>query len=126
MTFNCQHQRKRKKTITVNLQLSSTEFISNSVQVADRCGLSISSQLLLTSQIVNSSGGNLCDFSLSKTSIWRKRESVREELAKSIRAEWLKGNPKHLVLHWDTKICHSSSNKKQERIAVIISGTSSG
>lgn len=124
--FQLPSPKKRKKPVTVDLQFSATKLISTSVQVADRCGISISNQLLLTSQIVNSGGGNISDFSLSKSSIWRKRSSVRAELAKTIKLEWLKENPKHLIVHWDTKIFQTSSNKKQERIAVIISGSNSG
>ena len=36
-------------------------------------------------------------------------------------AECLKDNRKHLIQHWNIKFFHSSSNKKQEKIVVIIS-----
>jgi hypothetical protein len=123
--FNSAKKRKLRSS-TIELAVSPATLIKDSVQVADRCGLSINSQLLLTSQIVTSSGGNLADFSLSRTSVWRSRLAIRKQISEKIKTEWLRTNPKHLIVHWDTKIFNSSLNKNKERIAVILSGCSSG
>jgi hypothetical protein len=39
--FKLPSPKKRKKPVTVDLQFSATELVSTSVQVADRCGISI-------------------------------------------------------------------------------------
>ena len=53
---------------------------------------------MLTSKFVILSGGNLSDFNLSKKSVWRQRVSTRREQSESIKAEWLKSNPRHLII----------------------------
>lgn len=86
--------KKRKlRSTTIDLQVSSKTLIKDSVEVADRCGLSVSSQLLLTGQIITSAGENPSDFSLSKSSVWRNRLAVRKEIAENIKTGWLRKNP---------------------------------
>ena len=116
---------KKKKPTTVELHVP-VQLINNSSITADRCGVSLSSQLLLRSKFVTLSGGNLSDFHLSKTSVWRQRVSARREQSESIKAEWLKSNPRHLIIHWDTKVFAIQSGKKEERIAIILSGSTTG
>jgi hypothetical protein len=51
--LNSAKKRKLRST-TINLQISSKNLIKDSVQVSDRCGLSVSSQLLLKAKIITS------------------------------------------------------------------------
>lgn len=77
---------RRKTPEAVNLRISPSDLITGSAQCADRIGLSVRSHLLISADFVSRAGGNLSDFSLSKSSIWRKRLATRIELAAAIKS----------------------------------------
>ncbi len=136
---------RRKTPEVVTLRISPYELITGSAQCADRIGLSVRSHLFISADFVGRAGGKLFDFSLSKSSIWRKRLATRIELSATIKngmtksfiiylylfniifiSDWLKNNPKNLIVHWDTKLFSLNDGQKQERIAVIVSGCQTG
>lgn len=39
---------------------------------------------------------------------------------------WLKEKPKYAVIHWDSKMIEFVTGKKEERVAIIVSGANSG
>lgn len=69
---------RRKTPEAVNLRISPSDLITGSAQCADRIGLSVRSHLLISA--------DLSDFSLSKSSILRKRLATRIELAAAIKS----------------------------------------
>lgn len=77
---------RRKTPEAVNLRISPSDLITGSAQCADRIGLSVRSHLLISADFVSRAGGNLSEFSLSKSSIWRKRLASRIELAAAIKS----------------------------------------
>lgn len=136
---------RRKTPEVVTLKISPSELITGSAQCADRIGLSVRSHILISADFVGRAGGKLSDFSLSNSSIWRKRLATRIELSATIKngmtksfiiylylfnkifiSDWLKNNQKNLIVHWDTKLVSLNDGQKQERIAVIVSGCQTG
>lgn len=58
--------------------------------------------------------------------MWRQRTCEPEKLAKEIMENWLKEKPKYAVIHWDSKMIEFVTGKKEERVAIIVSGANSG
>ena len=120
---------KKRKEIqdSTCLTVPTTKLLQATSEVSDLCGLSIRDHLLLTSRMVNVGGGNIAEFSLSVSSAWRQRNAARETLAKQIKEKWLlEDKPKYAVLHWDSKMLTFFCGKKEERVAILVSGASSG
>jgi hypothetical protein len=64
---------RRKTPEVVTLRISPSELITGSAQCADRIGFSVRSHIFISADFVGRAGGKLSDFSLSNSSIWRKR-----------------------------------------------------
>ena len=91
-------------------------------EVADRCRLSVRQQLLVQSSIINSSGGNVGECSMSLSTVWRQRTNTRMQIAEKIKRDWLEIKPEHVVIHWDSKLIGFVTGRTEERIAVLVSG----
>lgn len=124
-SFNVNNKRKKKDN-KVSLVIPANAITKATSQVADRIGLSVRGHLLLQSRLVNIGGAELGQFSLSTSTVWRQRTCEREKLAKEIMENWLKEKPKYAVIHWDSKMIEFVTGKKEERVAIIVSGANSG
>lgn len=118
--------KKKQKVDNASLILPTASLLEETSELSDRCGLSIRDQLLEASRLVNVVGGNIGDFSLSVSTAWRQRNAAREQIAKDIKEKWIKDKPKYAVLHWDSKMMTYFSGKKEERVAILVSGANSG
>ena len=118
--------KKRKTPLTATLEVSAKQLSSVTAAVADRCRLSFRQQFLLQSTIITKSGGELNNMSMSVATVLRQRKTAREKTVESIKADWEINKPKKAVLHWDSKLFHSTSDQNEERIAVLISGSLNG
>jgi hypothetical protein len=117
-------QKKRSPLVTIQIPVSN---LSRSVTpVSERCGLSIRDQLLVTSSIIVNSGGSTEQFPLSVGTIHRQRKIARRQLSKQIFAKWIQEKPEFPVLHYDAKLINFLSHGKEERLAILISGSPSG
>lgn len=72
------------------------------------------------------SGGTLDAMSMSVSTVWRQRRTARENAVVIIKEKWLSTKPKCAVLHWDSKLIQLISSRKEERVAVLISGSVEG
>lgn len=118
--------KRKQATDNACLIVPTNKLLEATSEVSDRCGLSIRDQLFVTSRLVNVGGGNIEDFSLSVSSAWRQRNSAREQIAEKIKEKWLEEKPKFAVVHWDSKMMSFFSGKKEERVAILVSGALSG
>ena len=115
---------KRDPLVTIQIPVSS---LSRSVTpVSERCGLSIRNQLLVTSSVIVNGGGSIEEFPLSVGNIHRHRKLARSQLSKQIYEKWVKDKPDFLVLHYDAKLINFLSHGKEERLAILVSGSPSG
>ncbi len=118
--------RRKKSSENVSLSLPAKELSKVMSQVFDRTNIFVRKQLLVKSAIINSGGESVNSFSLSVSSVWRQRAAERKLKAKEVKENYLKNKPKYTTVHWDSKIIKLVSGKKEERVAMLVSGASSG
>ncbi|KZS02690.1 Cc8K15.2-like protein [Daphnia magna] len=85
-----------------------------------RWNLSISDDLAVQAAFTKKGGGNLNDVLLSVATVSRHRRQNREEISNQIREKFVK--PSFLLIHWDSKLIRYLTGKKDERVAILISG----
>lgn len=117
--------KRKKSSENVSLSLPAKELSKVMSQVFDRSNISVRKQLLVQSAIINSGGESVDSFSLSVSSVWRQRAAERKLKAKEVE-NYLKNKPKYTTVHWDSKLTKLVSGKKEERVAILVSGASSG
>jgi hypothetical protein len=88
--------------------------------------LSIRNQLLFTAGVIVNAGGSTDEIPLSVGSVHRHRQSARERYATEAFNKWITEKPDFPVLHCDSKMFASTTGEKEERLAVIISGSLQG
>ncbi|KZS04710.1 Cc8K15.2-like protein, partial [Daphnia magna] len=118
--------KRKKSSENVSLSLPAKELSKVMSQVFDRSNISVRKQLLVQSAIINSGGESVNSFSLSVSSVWRQRAAERKLKAKEVKENYLKNKPKYTTVHWDSKLIKLVSGKKEERVAILVSGASSG
>ena len=118
--------KRRKSARTVPINVPSNNISEILSPAADRSGISIRQQLRLTTTLLTSSGGSLDGISLSRSTVHRQRKTAREKNAERIKESWKKAKPQFTVLHWDSKLFQNVSGEKQDRVAVVISGSVDG
>jgi hypothetical protein len=118
--------KRKKSSDNVSLSLPEKELSKVMSQVFDRSNISVRKQLLVQSTIINSGGESVNSFSLSVSSVWRQRAAERKLKAKDVKENYLKDKPKFTTVHWDSKLIKLVSGKKEERVAILVSGASSG
>ncbi|XP_045029217.1 uncharacterized protein LOC123471626 [Daphnia magna] len=79
-----------------------------------------------SSTIVTSNGGSLDEMSMSVSSVFRQRRAAREKTVAALKEKWLSTKPKFCVLHWDSKLITLISGRKEDRVAVLVSGSVEG
>jgi hypothetical protein len=124
--FTPSRSKKRKTAASISLNIPSRQLSEVVTPAADRSGLSIRQQLLIQSTIVTSSGGSLDEMSMSVSTVLRQRRVAREKTVAIIREKWSSTKPKFGVLHWDSKLIQLLSGRKEEHVAVLVSGSAEG
>lgn len=80
----------------------------------------------MQSTIATGSGGSLNDTSMSLSTVCRHRNAAREKEMKKIKDNWFLSKPKFAILHWDSKLIQFLSERKEERVAVLVSESVDG
>lgn len=135
--FNCVVSKVtsyKKRTGQVIIELTPDELIEATSTVAARFKVGIRPQTAMLSAILNKSGVDLNETSISRTSVHRKRFQVLDRQRDKMRQETietLKGN--QLILHFDGKIveqqqemCEGGMMVDCERIAVSVTSPQFG
>ena len=73
--------------------------------------------------VLNAAGGDLNDFVISKDTVIRERNKRREVIATKVKSEFEAKKPKFGCLHWDGKLVDEMLGTKDERLAVLVSGS---
>ena len=115
----------REKSDTVTLQVPRKRIVQETAIIAKRFKISLSGQTAITSNIINSSGGNVDDFTISRTSVWRHGHKAISDTAEEVRNKFdnIKEG-KLLTIHLDMKAVEEITKGrklKKERLAVIVS-----
>ncbi|KAI9557170.1 hypothetical protein GHT06_016977 [Daphnia sinensis] len=124
--FTPSNQKRRRTAETVSLEIPSQRLSVVVASAADRSGLSIRQQFLIQSTIVTSNGGSLDEMSMSVSCVFRQRRAPREKTVAALKEKWLSTKPKFCVPHWDSKLITLISGRKEERVAVLVSGSVEG
>ena len=75
------------------------------------------------SSVLIASGADLDDFSLSKDTVRVHRNSNRDKIAADVKSDFEDKKPKFGCLHWDGKLLENVMGTKDERLAILISGS---
>jgi hypothetical protein len=119
-------QKAKMRAPLVNIQIAVSNLSRSVTPVAERCGLSIRYQLLVTSSLIVNGRGSTEEFPSSVGTIHHDRKLARCQLSKQI-YKWMNlKKPDFPVLHYDAKLINFLSHGKEERLAILISGSSSG
>ena len=110
---------------TMHLDMPRKVLASSAVStMADRLKMSYSATAGIASAILKAGGANLGDFAVSASTSNRSRKKERAAISKDVKKEFQSKKPVHVTLHWDGKLLENdSTGTKEERQAVLISGT---
>ena len=118
-------KRKRSREDFVTLQVPRKRIANETAICAKRFKISISGQVALTSNFINSSGGDLNDFSVSRTTVWRQGQSAISDAAGQVREKFENiKDGKLLTVHLDMKAVQEITKGrklKQDRLALVVS-----
>ena len=90
-------------------------------QAVDRGDISVRMATMIVSAVIKVGGGDVMDYTLSKSSSMRSLHSTRKTISESCAATFHEESLEHCTIHWDSKIVNG-----QERLAISISGCSNG
>ncbi len=63
---------------------------------------------------------------MSVSTFWRQRKTAREKNCRGHQGKMVSTKPKFGLLHWDSKLIQLISGRKEERVAVLFSGSVEG
>ena len=117
-------ERKQKKRPVVSLSLNPTEWSKTVNIVADKHHISHRGLTEVMSAAIHSGSGSINDLSLSKDTVLRHRNKIREHKTKSIYQTNIKAiktseNNRYL-LHWDGKMLHGLEHVETSSEVVTI------
>lgn len=106
----------------VHLSLPRKTLLSETAEVATRCGISHRQHIALTSKFIKVGGGELADTSISVSTSYRQRKDATIEKSKEIKKKFSENMPKYLVVHWDSKVIkYAHHHETDDRLAIIVS-----
>ena len=73
--------------------------------------------------ILKASGADLNSFNISNSTLLRQRNKAREVISVQVKSEFNSKKPDFACLHWDGKLIDNVTGSKDERLAVLISGS---
>ena len=111
--------KNRNKGRTLNLPKNPLEEGTIS-QMVDRLKLSANQTTGFLGAVIVASGGDLNQFSVSKTTTLKTRKNNREKKSTEIKLSF--PAPQHCVLHWDSKIL-KIGDTTSDRLAILVSGS---
>ena len=110
--------KKMKKHDSIMLDLPTKNIGEITATLASRLRLSINSELSIFARVILAGSGNLSDFVLSRTTLWRQRIEAEKKAVDKIKSDFNVKNPEFIVLHWDSKQVKFESGKTQEHLAI--------
>ena len=117
--------KRKKSSDMVSLQVSKKKIIEETAVIAKRFNFSISGQAAIMSNIINSSGGDVNDFTLSRASVWRHGQVAISDAAEDVRDKFENIKEGKLwTCHLDMKAVKEITKgrkQKKERLALIVS-----
>ena len=106
----------------VHLSLPRKTLLSETAEVATRCGISHRQQIALTSKLIKVGGGELADTSMSVSTSYRQRKQATQKISDEIKEDFSKHIPKYLIVHWDSKVIkYAHHHETDDRLAIIVS-----
>ena len=78
----------------------------------------------VVASVLEAAGANLEDFTISKDTVHRQRNKMREEIANQVKAEFEDKKLEFACLHQDGKLIDNIMGSKDGRLAILISGAS--
>mgnify|MGYP003345396186 FL=1 len=115
-------RRTSTPTRSIALYIPAQGLTKHFTPLADRLRLSSRELLAIQSKVITVGGANVEQTKLSLTTVRRQRTRTREEISERIRNNFVP--PQYPSIHWDGKLIQRLSGKKEDRIAVFISGYS--
>jgi len=119
--FECKSKKRHSESVTLNVprQILKSPGVC---EMLDRTKMSTRAAMGNISSFIKASGGDLKDFSLSKSCIWETRNAKRIEEYNNFYKNFQP--PKHGVIGWDGKIVNDvlGTHKNVEYLAVVLSG----
>lgn len=117
--------RKKRRPDFVTITLPTKTLADITADVCKASSISFRATTSVLAKVISSGGGNLDDFTLSKSSIHSKTNVKVKESAKNIRIEQKsKLSGRALTLHFDGKLVRDFTNGKianRERCAILVS-----
>ena len=89
----------------------------------DRLKLSDNASTMLIASFIKACGGDITEFSLSRSTIRRARVANRFQISHEIMTSFIEDLPQDIALHWDGKLTEDRFGSKYEALTVIVSGT---
>ena len=104
---------------SVNLQITKRIADTAVSSALDRNKISDGAATFLLAAVIQSGGGDLHNFRLSRSTLHRRRSANRKEQSEQLRDEFVP--PADTTIHWDGKLLEDDTGKA-ERLAVMVSG----
>ena len=119
-----QPRAKTRKSDTVTVEVPKKIFDdSNVVAMLDRTKVSSRTALCVVAAVLKTANADLNDFSTSQSTLRRTRDRQREATAAAVMQDFIAHVPRACALHWDGKLVGNVVGTKDERLAVLVSGS---
>lgn len=111
-----------RKSSEVTLTLPRKDLMRGSAELATRCRVSNRVATAMTAKFVKLGGGELKEFSLSKTTSHRHRNAEIIKSEETIKQNFKTHMPQFLIIHWDGKVIkYEHRRESDERLAIVAS-----
>ena len=108
--------------VMIQLSLPKKTLLTETADVATRCGISHRQEIALTSKILKVGGATLEGTSISVSTSHRQRRQAVEMKSEKLKQDFIAHMPKYLVLHWDGKVIkYAQRRETDDRLAIIVS-----
>ena len=110
-----------KKPDMVTISLPTKTLFKGTTEFTTRRRVSHRDATGMLGHVIKLGGASLEPFSLSKSTSYRHRLEEVKSIASKIKKDFKADMPKHIVLHWDSKLIKFKDKHFEERLAVVIS-----
>ena len=113
-----------KRPDSVMLELPTCELAKATAVITARLNMSTNTALTLFGKIINLGQGDVHDFIMSRSTVWRHRIKAESEAAEGLYNTFqethvnLQG--RHYLVHWDGKKVEYASGEKEDRLCILI------
>ena len=88
----------------------------------DRQKISVNAATMIMPAFIQAYDGNINEFSLSRSTIYRARIANKLQVSEEILKEFIENSPEFVALYWDGKLIQERYGKKYDALSIIARG----